>query len=170
MGAGLELAARQSWLVRRGAAGRVGGAAGLAPSHGGRTEQVRVPHAARISAGSSGDTRRLRGRRWKRHCLCRKFHRRLQRRALSLRLEAGNEVLVPSHGYPAVRNAIRSVTELVAAHITEAVISFPRPQSAAIVAGIGAALTPRTRIAVIDHITSPSALVFADSRDCRVVP
>ena len=69
-------------------------------------------------------------------------------------------MLVPSHGYPAVRNAIRSVTELVAAHITEAVISFPRPQSAAIVAGIGAALTPRTRIAVIDHITSPSALVL----------
>jgi isopenicillin-N epimerase len=40
------------------------------------------------------------------------------------------------------------------------VIPFPRPQSAAIVAGVSAALTPRTRIAVIDHITSPSALVL----------
>ena len=79
---------------------------------------------------------------------------------LSLRLDAGDEVLVLSHGYPAVRNAVRYVTERVAAHITEAVIPFPRPQSAAIVAGIGAALTSRTRIAVIDHITSPSALVL----------
>jgi isopenicillin-N epimerase len=74
----------------------------------------------------------------------------------SLRLNAGDEALLLSHGYPAVRNAVRYVTERVTARITEAVIPFPRPQSAAIVAGISAALTPRTRIAVIDHITSPS--------------
>jgi isopenicillin-N epimerase len=78
----------------------------------------------------------------------------------SLRLDAGDEVLVLPHGYPAVRNAIRYVVGRAAAHITEAAIPFPRPQSAAIIAGIGAALTPRTRIAVIDHITSPSALVL----------
>jgi isopenicillin-N epimerase len=78
----------------------------------------------------------------------------------SLRLDAGDEVLVLSHGYPAVRNAIRYVAGRAAAHITEAAIPFPRPQSAAIIAGIGAALTPRTRIAVVDHITSPSALVL----------
>lgn len=78
----------------------------------------------------------------------------------SLRLDAGDEVLVLSHGYPAVRNAVRYVTGRAAARITEAAIPFPRPQSAAIIAGIGAALTPRTRIAVIDHITSPSALVL----------
>lgn len=78
----------------------------------------------------------------------------------SLRLDAGDEVLVLSHGYPAVRNAVRYVTGRAAARITEAAIPFPRPQSASIIAGIGAALTPRTRIAVIDHITSPSALVL----------
>ena len=78
----------------------------------------------------------------------------------SLRLDAGDDVLVLSHGYPAVRNAVRYVAGRAAAHITEAAIPFPRPHSAAIIAGIAAALTPRTRIAVIDHITSPSALVL----------
>jgi isopenicillin-N epimerase len=78
----------------------------------------------------------------------------------SLRLDAGDEVLVLSHGYPAVRNVVRYVADRAAAHIAEAAIPFPRPQSAAIIAGIDAALTPRTRIAVIDHVTSPSALVL----------
>ena len=78
----------------------------------------------------------------------------------SLRLAAGDEVLVLSHGYPAVRNAVRYVTEGAGARITEAAVPFPRPQPAAIVAAIAAALTPRTRIAVIDHITSSSALVL----------
>ena len=52
----------------------------------------------------------------------------------SARLDAGDEVLVLSHGYPAVRNAVRYVTGRAAAHITEAAIPFPRPQSAAIIA------------------------------------
>lgn len=78
----------------------------------------------------------------------------------SLLLAAGDEVMVLSHGYPAVRNAVRYVTERAGARMTEAAVPFPRPQPAAIVAAVGAALTPRTRIAVIDHVTSPSALVL----------
>jgi isopenicillin-N epimerase len=78
----------------------------------------------------------------------------------SLRLVAGDEILMLSHGYPAVRNAVRYVTERAGARMTEAVVPFPRPQPAAIIAAVGAALTPRTRVAVIDHITSPSALVL----------
>jgi isopenicillin-N epimerase len=78
----------------------------------------------------------------------------------SLPLAAGDEVLVLSHGYPAVRNAVRHVAEQAGARVIEAAVPFPRPQPAAIIAGVGAALTRRTRIAVIDHITSPSALVL----------
>ena len=37
---------------------------------------------------------------------------------------------------------------------------FPRPDAEAIVAAVAAALTPRTKLAVIDHITSGSALVL----------
>jgi len=78
----------------------------------------------------------------------------------SVRLRPHDEVLVLAHGYQAVRNAVRYVTDRAGARIIEATVPFPRPQPAAIAASIGAALTPRTRLAVIDHITSPSALVL----------
>jgi isopenicillin-N epimerase len=78
----------------------------------------------------------------------------------SLPLAAGDEVLVLSHGYPAVRNSVRHVAEQAGARVVEAAVPFPRPQPDAILAGIGTALTGRTRIAVIDYITSPSALVL----------
>jgi Aminotransferase class-V len=70
----------------------------------------------------------------------------------SLRLAAGDELLMLSHGYPAVRNAVRHVAEEAGARVVEAKVPFPPPQPDAILAGVGAALTGRTRVAVIDHI------------------
>jgi isopenicillin-N epimerase len=78
----------------------------------------------------------------------------------SLPLAAGDEVLVLSHGYQAVKNAVRHVAEQAGARVVEAVVPFPQPQPEAIIAGVGAALSRRSRLAVIDHITSPSALVL----------
>jgi len=78
----------------------------------------------------------------------------------SLPLTAGDEVLVLTHGYGAVRNAVRYVAERAGARMTEADVPFPRPDADAIVGAVAAALTPRTRLAVIDHITSGSALVL----------
>ncbi len=78
----------------------------------------------------------------------------------SLHLAQDDEVLVLSHGYGAVRNAVRFVTERAGARMIEATLPFPRPDPDAIVAAITTALTPRTRLAVIDHITSASALVL----------
>jgi isopenicillin-N epimerase len=78
----------------------------------------------------------------------------------SLPFAAGDEVLVLDHGYGAVRNTVRYVTQLAGARMTEAAVPFPRPTADAIVAAVAAALTPRTRLAVIDHITSGSALVL----------
>ena len=78
----------------------------------------------------------------------------------SLAFHPGEEILVLDHGYAAVRNAVRHVAARAGAQVTEAVLPFPRPDPAAIVAAVAGALTPRTRLAVIDHITSPSALVL----------
>jgi isopenicillin-N epimerase len=78
----------------------------------------------------------------------------------SLLLAAGDEILVLTHGYGAVRNAVRYVAEHAGARVTEAAVPFPRPDADAIVASIASALTPRTKLAVIDHITSGSALVL----------
>ena len=82
----------------------------------------------------------------------------------SLRLAAGDEIVVLSHVYGAVRNTVRYVTERAGARMVEAPIPFPRPHPDAIVANLQAALTTRTRLAVLDHITSGSALVLPLAR------
>jgi isopenicillin-N epimerase len=78
----------------------------------------------------------------------------------SLRLAPDDRIVVLSHGYGAVRNTVRHVCERAGARMVEAEVQFPHPDADAIVANIAAALTPRTRLAVIDHITSASALVL----------
>jgi isopenicillin-N epimerase len=78
----------------------------------------------------------------------------------SLRLQSGDEIVVLSHGYGAVRNTVRFVCERAGARMVEAEIPFPHPSADAIVANIAAVLTPQTRLAVVDHITSGSALVL----------
>jgi len=86
----------------------------------------------------------------------------------SLRLTPGDEVVVLSHVYGAVRNTVRYVTERAGARMVEAAVPFPRPLPEAIVANLAAVLTPRTRLAVLDHITSSSALVLPLARMVEV--
>jgi isopenicillin-N epimerase len=86
----------------------------------------------------------------------------------SLHLLPNDEVLVLGHGYGAVRNTVRYVTERAGARMTEAAIPFPLPDSEAIVASVAATLTVRTRVAVMDHITSGSALVLPLQRISRL--
>jgi isopenicillin-N epimerase len=82
----------------------------------------------------------------------------------SLRLAPDDEILMLSHVYGAVRNTIRFVAERSGAHIVEAPVPFPNPTADAIVESLAAAITKRTRIAVLDHITSASALVLPIER------
>ncbi len=78
----------------------------------------------------------------------------------SLRLEPDDEIVVLTHGYGAVRNTVQYLTQRVGARMVEAEVPFPHPQADAIVANIAAVLTQRTRLAVVDHITSGSAIVL----------
>ncbi len=78
----------------------------------------------------------------------------------SLELGFGDEIVVLSHGYGAVVKTARYVAQRSGARVVEAVLPFPRPSEEAVVANLSAALTPRTRIAVLDHITSASALLL----------
>ncbi len=77
----------------------------------------------------------------------------------SLDIAPGDEILLLSHVYGAVRNTARYVAERTGARLVEAPLPWPRPNAADIVANVAAAITPRTRIAVLDHITSPSAVL-----------
>ncbi len=82
----------------------------------------------------------------------------------SLRLEPGDEILMLDHVYGAVRNTIRHVSEAAGAQITEAAIPFPHPTEEGVLAALAGAINPRTRLAVLDHITSSSALVLPIER------
>lgn len=82
----------------------------------------------------------------------------------SVRFQSGDEILALSHVYGAVGNTIRYVASRTGAVMRQAALPFPRPDDDAILANIQAALTPRTRLAVIDHITSSSALVLPLAR------
>ncbi len=84
----------------------------------------------------------------------------------SLRLSPGDEVLVTDHGYGAVtmgaaRMAMRAGAEL-------RTVSLPLTADAGeVVERVTAGLTERTRLLVIDHATSPTALELPAAELCR---
>ena len=86
----------------------------------------------------------------------------------SLHFAADDEIVVLGHVYGAVRNTVRFVCERTGTRMVQAELPFPRPHPEAIVASLQAALTPRTKLAILDHITSGSALVLPLARMIEV--
>jgi isopenicillin-N epimerase len=82
----------------------------------------------------------------------------------SLRLEPGDELLTIDHEYNAVRNAMAFVAERAHARVVTAPVPFPLASEEEIIEPILAAVTPRTRLAVLDHVTSATALVLPAAR------
>jgi isopenicillin-N epimerase len=78
----------------------------------------------------------------------------------SLHLAPGDEILVTDHGYPAVRKAAGYVAGRVGARVVEAAVPFPLQDAAQVVAAVSSQLGPRTRLAIFDHITSSTAVIF----------
>jgi isopenicillin-N epimerase len=78
----------------------------------------------------------------------------------SLPFEPGDEILVLDQGYGAVRNTVRFATEQAGARMKEAALPFPNASDGDLIAAISAMLNSKTRIAVIDHITSASAMIL----------
>jgi len=78
----------------------------------------------------------------------------------SLRFRDGDEILVTVHGYNACNNVARFVARQ--SHATLVVVEVPSPVESPqqIVDVVMSRVGPRTRIALIDHISSPSAVVF----------
>jgi isopenicillin-N epimerase len=82
----------------------------------------------------------------------------------SLDLRPGDEILVTDHTYGAVRNTVRYVCARSRTSMVEVRLPFPASGADAIVDAITAALSPRTRLAVLDLVTSVSALVMPVAR------
>lgn len=78
----------------------------------------------------------------------------------SLQFAAGDEILVTSLGYGAVTYGAQHVAARAGARVVTAELPFPPPNALAVVDAIVAALTPRTRLLIIDHVTSETALVM----------
>ncbi len=78
----------------------------------------------------------------------------------SLDFHPGNEILVTTHDYNACRNVIRYVAGRTGAAVVQADLPLPIRSPQQVINGILERVSPRTRLAMIDHITSPTALVL----------
>jgi isopenicillin-N epimerase len=82
----------------------------------------------------------------------------------SLDLDEHDELLVTSHEYNASRNALDFAAGLNTAKVVPVEIPFPIDSAGTVVARVLEKVTPRTRLLLIDHVTSQTALVFPVER------
>jgi isopenicillin-N epimerase len=77
----------------------------------------------------------------------------------SLHFTPGDEILVTDHGYAAVRKAAEYVAARAGARVVEVTVPFPLHDAKQVVAAVSSRLNSRTRLAIFDHITSPTAII-----------
>jgi isopenicillin-N epimerase len=82
----------------------------------------------------------------------------------SLDLERGDEILLTDHSYPSCRSAARFVAAHAGATAVEAEIPFPIESPGQVIEIVLAKATSKTRLCLIDHVTSPTGLVFPVER------
>ncbi len=78
----------------------------------------------------------------------------------SLKFEPGDELLTTNQEYNACRNALNFVAERSGAKIVVAEVPYPIESSEQTIEPILQAVSSKTRLALLDHITSQTGLVF----------
>ncbi len=86
-----------------------------------------------------------------------------------LTLEAGDEILTTDHAYAACRKAAAFVARRGGARVVTVAVPFPLASAETLVARVLGAVTPRTKLALLDHVTSPTALVLPLARLVRAL-
>ncbi|MFC2144365.1 aminotransferase class V-fold PLP-dependent enzyme [Acidobacteriota bacterium] len=78
----------------------------------------------------------------------------------SLQLERGDQLLVTDHEYNACRNAIDAVAADRGAEVVVASIPFPLSGEGVVAEAVLEKVSPRTRVLLIDHVTSQTGMVL----------
>jgi isopenicillin-N epimerase len=78
----------------------------------------------------------------------------------SLDFAPGDELLVTDHAYNAARNAVAHAAKRSGAVMRVAALPFPGTTPADVIERVLRAVTPRTQLVLIDHVTSATALVL----------
>ncbi len=79
----------------------------------------------------------------------------------SLALAPGDQLLVTDHAYNACRNALDFAAAAARAEVVIVAVPFPLASADAVVEAVLAQVTPQTRLALLDHVTSPTGLVLS---------
>ena len=75
-------------------------------------------------------------------------------------LRPGDEILLTDHAYGGVARAAAFIAGQRGAKVATVTLPFPPGDPAEYVSRVAAAITPRTRLAVLDHVSSETALVM----------
>ncbi len=82
----------------------------------------------------------------------------------SIEFERGDELLLTNHTYAACRKTADFVALKTGARVVVAHLPFPCRDEEDIIAPILGAVSSRTRLALLDHVTSPTALILPLAR------
>ena len=84
--------------------------------------------------------------------------------AADRQIERGDQLLTTDHAYNACRNALDLFASRARARVVVAHVPFPLADAGQVADAVLGAVTPKTRLALIDHVTSPTGLVFPIER------
>ncbi|MEX2424968.1 MAG: aminotransferase class V-fold PLP-dependent enzyme [Acidimicrobiia bacterium] len=82
----------------------------------------------------------------------------------SIEFDRGDEILITDHTYNACRNTVEVAAARAGASVVVAALPFVGASPESVAEGILTKVTSRTRLVVVDHVTSPTALVFPIER------
>jgi isopenicillin-N epimerase len=88
----------------------------------------------------------------------------------SINFEPGDEIMIPDHAYGGVARAAAFIARQRGATVATFALPFPAEDAAAYIDAVERAITPRTRLAILDHVSSETALVMplaAMAATCR---
>jgi isopenicillin-N epimerase len=87
--------------------------------------------------------------------------------AANIALEPGNEVLITDHEYGAVLRIWQHQCKQISAKVVVKSLPFPMKSEDEIVSALMEGVSEKTKLIVVSHVTSPTAVIFPVEKICR---